>query len=122
MTVFGARVFNNDRKTVFNGPFNELVDLYHYLRAIRLRYKHFPEFNLHGPTILQKYYSISEERNYFMRRWSMSQRYEYFIDKHADLLLRVPDKYIATHLGMTVTTYSHIKSKYLENKRRKAKG
>lgn len=84
-------------------------------------YKHFPEFNVHARLILQKYYSLSEERNYIMRRSTMSQRYEYYIEKYADLLLRVPDKYIATHLGMKVTTYSHIKSRYLDDSRRKGK-
>lgn len=82
-------------------------------------YLHFPEFNFHARIILQKYYSLSEERNYILRRSTMSRRYEYYIEKYADLLLRVPDKYIATHLGMTITTYSHTKSKYLEEKRRK---
>ncbi len=84
-------------------------------------YRYFPEFNVHARIILQKYYSLSEERNYIMRRSTMSQRYEYFIEKYADLLLRVPDKYIATHLGMTVTTYSHVKARYQEGRRRKTK-
>ena len=74
-------------------------------------YKQFPEFNFVARVLLQKYYNLSERRLYSMRMQSASERYDYLIEHHPELVLRVSAKYLASYLGITEVTLSKIKGR-----------
>ena len=81
---------------------------YHELQFI---YKNFPEFNVVGRVITERYYTLSEQRLYAIRMQKANDRYAYLMQHHGDLILRVPSKYLASYLGITEVTLSNIKSK-----------
>ena len=74
-------------------------------------YRVFPEFNFISRVLLQKYYTLSEQRLYSLRMQRAQERYDYLIEHHAELILRVPAKYLASYLGITEVHLSNIKSK-----------
>ncbi|MES1226142.1 MAG: Crp/Fnr family transcriptional regulator [Bacteroidota bacterium] len=84
----------------------------HYISYEELEfiYKQFPEFNYTGRAILQRYYSLSEERLFSMRLQRAAERYQYLFTHEAELIQRVPAKDIASYLGITEETLSRIKS------------
>jgi CRP-like cAMP-binding protein len=74
-------------------------------------YDHFPEANIVGRKLLEKYYRDAEERAFIARLMEATSKYKHFIATKADLLNRVPLKFIASYLGMTLETLSRIRSK-----------
>jgi CRP-like cAMP-binding protein len=76
-------------------------------------YRTFPEFNFISRVMLQKYYTLSEQRLYSLRMQRSQERYEHLMQHHAELILRVPAKYIASYLGISEETLSRIRSKKL---------
>jgi len=74
-------------------------------------YDHFPEVNIVGRKILEKYYRDAEERAFIARLMEATSKYKHFIATKSDLLNRVPLKFIASYLGMTLETLSRIRSK-----------
>jgi signal-transduction protein with cAMP-binding, CBS, and nucleotidyltransferase domain len=73
-------------------------------------YKTFVEFNYIRGVLTEKYYLLSEERNYSMRMQRAHERYNYIKENHAELISRVPSKYLASYLGITEETLSRIRS------------
>lgn len=80
----------------------------------------FPQFNLHGRLILEKYYIQSLQREN-MRRKTAIEKYEYLMTYQPELVGRVQDKYLASYLGITPGTFSFQKSKYARGKATKRK-
>lgn len=78
-------------------------------RDLEWAYRTYHEFNYIGRVLTQKYYCLSEQRLYSMRMQRSQERYDYLLQHHADLALRVPAKYIASYLGITEVTLSRIK-------------
>ncbi|WP_081170857.1 Crp/Fnr family transcriptional regulator [Niastella populi] len=78
-------------------------------------YEHFPELNIVGRKILEKYYRDAEERAFIARLMEATSKYKHFIATKSDLLNRVPLKFIASYLGMTLETLSRIRSKLSRN-------
>ena len=74
-------------------------------------YDNFPEVNIVGRKVLEKYYRDAEERAFIARLTEATSKYKHFIATKSDLLNRVPLKYIASYLGMTLETLSRIRSK-----------
>lgn len=74
-------------------------------------YEHFPESNIVGRKILEKYYRDAEERAFIARLMEATTKYKHFIATKSHLLNRVPLKFIASYLGMTLETLSRIRSK-----------
>ncbi len=72
-------------------------------------YKHFPEFNYIGRVLLEKYYTLSEQRLYSIRMMRSIERYEYFVKHFPDLYLRVSARHLSSYLGLTEVTLSKIK-------------
>ncbi len=85
----------------------------HYLHYNELQniYKHFIEFNIVGRVLTEKYYTLSEERLYSMRKQSAEERFAFLLDKHPELIMRAPRGYIASYLGISLETLSRIKNK-----------
>lgn len=76
-------------------------------------YQRFPEFNFVARVLTEKYYALSEQRLYSLRMQRAPERYKHLVDHHADLVQRVPSKYLASYLGITEETLSRIKSRKL---------
>lgn len=79
---------------------------------LQYAYHHLPEFNYHRGVILEKYYGLSEQRHYITRRQTAYKRYVSLMEREQYLLQRVPAKYLASYLGITEGTFSHIKRVY----------
>jgi CRP-like cAMP-binding protein len=73
-------------------------------------YQRFPSFNANGRILLTHYYRLSEQRAISMRSQKSKQRYAFLLQNHPDLLQRVPRKHLASYLGITEATLSHINS------------
>ena len=74
-------------------------------------YKQFPELNLVGRSLTEQYYKIWNEQFHATKMQTAVERYQWFLNHRADLLLRVPAKYIASYLGITEVTFSKIRSR-----------
>jgi CRP/FNR family transcriptional regulator, anaerobic regulatory protein len=82
----------------------------HYDKLQHL-YKEFIEFNYIARVWTEHYCSMSEQRLFLLRKQSAEGRYLYFLENHPQLLQRIPLKYIATYLGMTLETLSRVRKK-----------
>ncbi len=87
----------------------ELTGLLH--KDLHYLYDHFPEMNIVGRRILEQYYRNAEERAFIARLTEATSKYKYFIATNSNLLNRVPLKFIASYLGMTLETLSRIRGK-----------
>jgi CRP-like cAMP-binding protein len=74
-------------------------------------YNHYPETNIVGRKILEKYFRDAEERAFIARLTEATSKYKRFIATKSNMLNRVPLKFIASYLGMTLETLSRIRSK-----------
>jgi len=81
-------------------------------------YREFPEFNLHGRIILQHYYEMSDKRTE-MREQPAFDRFEFLMTYQPDLVGRIPEKLLASYLGMAPETFSVQKSKFAKKNKKK---
>lgn len=79
-------------------------------------YREYPEFNVVARKLQQYYYVLKELRGYSIFSKKAEERYQYLHQYHADLIDRIPDKYLAAYLGMNPSTFSRNKSKYFNNR------
>ena len=75
-------------------------------------YERFPESNLVARKILQEYYADAERRAFIARLTKAENRYRHFLLLHQHLANRIPLKYIASYLGMTLETLSRVRKKF----------
>lgn len=87
----------------------ELIGLKH--EDLEYLYENFPEANIIGRKVLQQYYRDAEERAFIARLTEATAKYKRFIATKSNMLNRVPLKFIASYLGMTLETLSRIRSK-----------
>jgi CRP-like cAMP-binding protein len=85
----------------------ELIGLSY--QDLETAYEKFPEMNIAARKILQIIYRQAEERAYLTRLTKASSRYTYFAKSNQALISRVPLKYIASFLGMTLETLSRLR-------------
>ncbi len=83
---------------------------------LQFLYENFPEANIVGRKIYEKYYRDAEERAFIARLTEATSKYKHFIATKSQLLNRVPLKFIASYLGMTLETLSRIRSKLSQSK------
>lgn len=83
---------------------------------LQFMYENYPEINIVGRKILEKYYRDAEERAYIARLTEATSKYKHFIATKSHLLNRVPLKFVASYLGMTLETLSRIRSKLSQNR------
>jgi CRP-like cAMP-binding protein len=74
-------------------------------------YIRFPEFNIVARKILQKYYQDAEGRAFIVRLTNAENKYRLFITRYGHLANRIPLKYIASFLGITLETLSRVRKK-----------
>jgi CRP-like cAMP-binding protein len=74
-------------------------------------YIKFPEFNIVARKVLQKYYQDAEGRAFIVRLTNAENKYRLFITRYGHLANRIPLKYIASFLGITLETLSRVRKK-----------
>ena len=82
------------------------------LAELEVMYEEFPEMNVLARKILQRYYADAEQRAYIARLTKAENKYHQFLARHQALVNRIPLKYIASYLGVTLETLSRIRKKY----------
>lgn len=78
---------------------------------MQFMYDHFPEVNIMVRILLEKYYQDAEERAYICRLTDATAKYHRFINTKSHLLNRIPLKFVASYLGMTLETLSRIRGR-----------
>jgi CRP-like cAMP-binding protein len=79
---------------------------------LQVMYERFPESNILARKIFQRYYADAEKRAFIARLTKAENKYRYFLLRHRDLANRIPLKYIASYLGVTLETLSRIRKKF----------
>ena len=74
-------------------------------------YSRFPEFNILIRKLLQQYYRDAEGRAFIARLTNAENKYKHFLKNSHHLANRIPLKYIASYLGMTLETLSRVRKK-----------
>jgi CRP-like cAMP-binding protein len=82
------------------------------LAELEEMYERFPETNILARKILQRYYADAEQRAFIARLTKAENKYRYFLKRHQPLSNRIPLKYIASYLGVTLETLSRIRKKF----------
>jgi CRP-like cAMP-binding protein len=85
----------------------------HYISYAELQdiYRRFSEFNFIGRVLTERYYMQSEQRLFSIRMMRSQERYDYLMEHHPELVLRVPARHLASYLGLTEVTLSKIKGR-----------
>jgi CRP-like cAMP-binding protein len=105
-SIAGSRVSDEYIQVIENA---ELVVI--PFEAMQELYEKFPEMNKVGRMLLEEYYAASEERVYIARLPNAQARYQHFINSRPELLNRIPLKYVASYLGITLETLSRLRAK-----------
>lgn len=71
----------------------------------------FPEFNLIGRVLTERYYVLSEYRSYYLRMHSAEERLQLLLNDFPTILGRVKHKHIASLLSITPETLSRLLAK-----------
>ena len=79
---------------------------------IEKMYHDFPDSNIIGRRQVEFAFYLSEQRTQLLRRHTTEEKYKLFTEAHPTLLQRVPQKHIATYLGMTEETLSRVRSRF----------
>ena len=74
-------------------------------------YVKFPEFNIVARKLLQKYYQDAERRAFIARVTNAEKKYQLFLIRYGHLANRIPLKYIASFLGITLETLSRVRKR-----------
>jgi CRP/FNR family transcriptional regulator, anaerobic regulatory protein len=73
-------------------------------------YRKYPEFNLIGRLLLERYYIELEERTFSFQMQSAKERYQIILSQQPKLLQRASLGHIASYLGISQETLSRIRS------------
>jgi CRP-like cAMP-binding protein len=82
------------------------------LAELEIMYERFPECNILARKILQRYYADAEQRAFIARLTKAENKYRHFLKRHPVLSNRIPLKYIASYLGVTLETLSRIRKRF----------
>ncbi|PZR29108.1 MAG: Crp/Fnr family transcriptional regulator [Citrobacter freundii] len=74
-------------------------------------YQHYPEFNFIGRVLTEKYYVLLRKELRGLRMQSARERYDWLMEYHSELALRVPSKFLASWLGVGEPYFSTLKSR-----------
>jgi CRP-like cAMP-binding protein len=74
-------------------------------------YALYPELNLHGRVLSQKYSTLWYTLLGGLRTQTAKERYEFLMNYSPVLHQRIPAKYLASYLGINAVTLSRIKAK-----------
>ena len=82
------------------------------LDDLQTMYEQFPESNILARKLLEIYYADAERRAFIARLTKAENKYRSFLLHHQHLSNRIPLKYIASYLGMTLETLSRVRKKF----------
>jgi CRP-like cAMP-binding protein len=85
-------------------------------QSVELMYQRFPAANTIGRLILEESYRAAEERAFICRLPSAQMRYRLFLEQTPHLVNRIPLKYIASYLGITLETLSRLRNQRSRSK------
>ncbi len=74
-------------------------------------YRAFPEFNLFGRVLTERYYVLSEQRAHQLRVLPAAARYEQLLAEFPAVFQRVAGKHIASYLGVAAETLSRLRGR-----------
>lgn len=74
-------------------------------------YMKYPSFNIIGRKLTELYYVYAEQRAYITRLHDAEKKYEICMELYSHFLNRIPLKYIASFLGITIETLSRVRSR-----------
>jgi CRP-like cAMP-binding protein len=77
-------------------------------------YADFPEFNLIGRILTEKYYIASEQRAMLLRTGTALERYELLLQMHPHILQKVPLWQIASHLNVSHEALSRLRNRQFQ--------
>lgn len=80
-------------------------------------YADFPEANLIGRILIQKYYILCQQRATFIRNSSYQQRYHALIQQYPQIELQASQQQIASFLGVSRETLSRLKSRLIHHRK-----
>ncbi|MGI8950769.1 MAG: Crp/Fnr family transcriptional regulator [Chitinophagaceae bacterium] len=85
----------------------------HYIdyNELQFIYHNYIEFNFIGRVLTEKYYTLSEQRLYSLRMRKAPERYALLLHNFPELIQRVSSTHLASYLGLSLETFSRIKSK-----------
>jgi len=72
-------------------------------------YQKFPEFNIIGRILTERYYVLSEERLLGIRNIKAVERYKFLLTHHPEIIERAPTQHIASYLDIDKATLSRLK-------------
>jgi CRP-like cAMP-binding protein len=87
----------------------ELISLSH--TDLERLYLKFPSFNITVRKLTEIYYMHAEQRAFIVRLKNADKKYQLFLKQYGHLANRVPVKYIASFLGITLETLSRLRGK-----------
>jgi CRP-like cAMP-binding protein len=79
-------------------------------KEMQYAYREFPEFNVIGRVLVERYYKLSEQRLYSLRMQRAFEKYHYLLENFPQLIQRVPSKYLASYLSITEETLSRMRA------------
>lgn len=79
-------------------------------------YKTHLSFNIIGRVITEQYLYMLEIEVYNLRKQKAEDRYQFILNHLPQLLQRVPLKYLATYLGISLETLSRIRAKAMQHR------
>jgi CRP/FNR family transcriptional regulator, anaerobic regulatory protein len=71
----------------------------------------YPEFNIVGRRLTEKYYTLCEERLLGIRSLTAKERYDFLLQVHPEIIERCPNIHIATYLDMDKATLARLKAR-----------
>lgn len=75
------------------------------------------EFNFVARELITQYFILWDELFDGIRMRSANERYQWLLANHPDLLLRVPQKHLASYFDMTEVSFSKMKNKMAKKKK-----
>ena len=76
---------------------------------LQLLYKTSLEMNVIGRLLIEQYYINLEQRAFLLQYSTAREKYEAFVERYPQLLLKIPLSVIASFLGITQSTLSRIR-------------
>lgn len=79
-------------------------------------YEQYPKMERLGRMIVTHVFIKKDQRDFYQLKSTTRERFMAYVEKHADMLQRVPQKYIASYLNIKPETFSRLKH-LLRNKK-----
>lgn len=79
-------------------------------------YSEFIEFSFIARPFFEYHFLLAEERNAMLRQENAEKRYSYFLQHYHSLNQRIPQRFVASYLGITKETLSRVRTKLFKSK------